>query len=143
MPMNRADGDNIPVSTFTEYADGVMPIAMAKYEKRGVADNVPVWDPAKCIGCNRCSLVCPHAAIRPFLFTGDEAKAAPESCETKAAVGKGFEGLRYRIQVGVLDCQGCGSCVNVCPAKEKALTMVPLDDVRGEQKNWDYCLTLS
>ena len=143
MPMNRADGDNIPVSTFTEYADGVMPIAMAKYEKRGVADNVPVWDPAKCIGCNRCSLVCPHAAIRPFLFTEDEAKAAPESCETKAAVGKGFEGLRYRIQVGVLDCQGCGSCVNVCPAKEKALTMVPLDDVREEQKNWDYCLTLS
>ena len=143
MPMNRADGDNIPVSTFSEYADGVMPIAMAKYEKRGVADNVPVWDPAKCIGCNRCSLVCPHAAIRPFLFTEDEAKAAPESCETKAAAGKGFEGLRYRIQVGVLDCQGCGSCVNVCPAKEKALTMVPLDDVREEQKNWDYCLTLS
>ena len=143
IPMNRADGDNIPVSTFTKYADGVMPIAMARYEKRGVADNVPVWDPAKCIGCNRCSLVCPHAAIRPFLFTEEEAAAAPASCETKKALGKGFEGLRYRIQVGVLDCQGCGSCVNVCPAKEKALTMVPLDDVREEQKNWDYCLTLS
>ena len=143
IPMNRADGDNIPVSTFTPYADGVMPISMAKYEKRGVADNVPVWDPDKCIGCNRCSLVCPHGAIRPFLFTEEEAAAAPESCVTKKAIGKGFEGLRYRIQVGVLDCQGCGSCANVCPAKEKALTMVPLDDVRAEQKNWDYCLTLS
>ena len=143
IPMNRADGDNIPVSTFSQYADGVMPISMAKYEKRGVADNVPVWDPDKCIGCNRCSLVCPHGAIRPFLFTEEEAAAAPASCVTKKAVGKGFEGLRYRIQVGVLDCQGCGSCVNVCPAKEKALHMVPLDDVRAEQKNWDHCLTLS
>ena len=143
IPMNRADGDNIPVSTFSQYADGVMPISMARVEKRGVADNVPVWDADKCIGCNRCSLVCPHGAIRPFLFTEEEAAAAPESCVTKKAIGKGFEGLRYRIQVGVLDCQGCGSCVNVCPAKEKALHMVPLDDVRAEQKNWDHCLTLS
>ena len=143
IPMNRADGDNIPVSTFSKYADGVMPISMARYEKRGVADNVPVWDPAKCIGCNRCSLVCPHGAIRPFLFTEEEAAAAPESCETKKALGKGFEGLRYRIQVDVMDCQGCGSCANVCPAKEKALKMVPLDGVVQEQKNWDYCLTLS
>ena len=143
VPMNRADGDNIPVSTFAEYADGVMPIAVTKYEKRGVADNVPVWDADKCIGCNRCALVCPHAAIRPFLFTEDEAAKAPADCVTKPAIGKGFEGLRYRIQVGVLDCQGCGSCVSVCPSKEKALHMVPLDDVREEQKNWDYCLTLS
>ena len=143
IPMNRADGDNIPVSTFSQYADGVMPISMARFEKRGVADNVPVWDADKCIGCNRCSLVCPHGAIRPFLFTEEEAAAAPESCVTKKAIGKGFEGLRYRIQVGVMDCQGCGSCVNVCPAKEKALHMVPLDDVRAEQKNWDHCLTLS
>ena len=143
VPMNRAKGDDIPVSTFTEYADGVMPISMARFEKRGVADNVPVWDPDKCIGCNRCSLVCPHAAIRPVLFTEEEAAAAPASCVTKPAIGKGFEGLRYRIQVGVMDCQGCGSCVNVCPAKEKALKMVPLDDVVAEQKNWDYCLTLS
>ena len=143
IPMNRAKGDDIPVSTFSEYADGVMPISMAKYEKRGVADNVPVWDPDKCIGCNRCSLVCPHAAIRPVLFTEEEAAAAPESCVTRKAIGKGFEGLRYRIQVGVMDCQGCGSCVSVCPAKEKALKMVPLDDVVAEQKNWDHCLTLS
>ena len=89
IPMNRADGDNIPVSTFTQYADGVMPISMARFEKRGVADNVPVWDADKCIGCNRCSLVCPHGAIRPFLFTEEEAAAAPESCVTKKAIGKG------------------------------------------------------
>ena len=143
IPMNRADGDNIPVSTFTQYADGIMPIGMAKYEKRGVADNVPVWDADKCIGCNRCSLVCPHAAIRPFLFTQEEADAAPEGCVTKKALGKGFENYTYRIQVDVLDCQGCGSCANVCPSKEKALKMVPLDEQLGEQKNWDYCLTLS
>jgi pyruvate-ferredoxin/flavodoxin oxidoreductase len=143
IPMNRLDGDNIPVSTFKDTADGVMPIATAKYEKRGVADNVPVWNIENCIGCNRCSLACPHAAIRPFLFNEAEVKAAPAECKTKECIGKGFEGLRYRIQVGVLDCQGCGSCVNVCPAKEKALTMVPLDDQLQEQKNWDYCMTLS
>ena len=143
VPINRLDGDNLPVSTFSDTADGVMPIATAKYEKRGVADNVPVWNIENCIGCNRCSLACPHAAIRPFLFTEDEVKAAPDDCRTKPAIGKGFEGLRYRIQVGVLDCQGCGSCVNVCPAKEKALTMAPLDDQLQEQKNWDYCMTLS
>ena len=143
IPMNRAKGDDIPVSTFTKYSDGVMPISMSKYEKRGVADKVPVWDADKCIGCNRCSLVCPHAAIRPFLFTEEEAAAAPEACVTRKAVGKGFDGLRYRIQVDVLDCQGCGSCANVCPAKEKALKMVPLDDVLDEQANWDHCLTLS
>ncbi|MBQ9686502.1 MAG: pyruvate:ferredoxin (flavodoxin) oxidoreductase, partial [Oscillospiraceae bacterium] len=143
IPMNKADGDSIPVSAFKDYSDGIMPVAAAKYEKRGVADNVPVWDADKCIGCNRCSLVCPHAAIRPFLFTEEEAAAAPESCVTKKAVGKGFEGYRFRIQVDVLDCQGCGSCANVCPAKDKALEMVPLDDVLDEQKNWDHCLTLS
>ncbi|MCR5088165.1 MAG: pyruvate:ferredoxin (flavodoxin) oxidoreductase [Oscillospiraceae bacterium] len=143
IPMNRAEGDEIPVSTFMDYTDGVMPTDTARYEKRGVADNVPVWDATKCIGCNRCALVCPHAAIRPFLFTEEEAVAAPEACVTKKAAGKGFEGLRYRIQVDVLDCQGCGSCVNVCPAREKALSMRPLDDVLDGQKNWDYCLTLS
>ena len=143
IPMNTARGDDIPVSAMMPYSDGVFPTDTARYEKRGVADNVPVWDPDKCIGCNRCSLVCPHAAIRPFLFTEEEAAAAPETCVTKKAVGKGFENYRYRIQVGVLDCQGCGSCVNVCPAKEKALKMVPLDEVREEQKNFDFCLTLS
>ncbi len=143
IPMDRAEGDLLPVSTFTEYADGVMPIDAARFEKRGVADNVPVWDPAKCIGCNRCSLACPHAAIRPFLFTEKEAAEAPEACVSKKAIGKGFEGYSYRIQVDVLDCQGCGSCVSVCPAKEKALVMRPLEEQLDEQKNWEHCLTLS
>lgn len=142
IPINAAAGDSIPVSKFMDMADGVCCIETAKYEKRGVADNVPVWDIDKCIGCNRCSLVCPHAAIRPFLFTAEEAKNAPETCKTKKAVGKGFENYTYRMQVDVMDCQGCGSCVNACPAKEKALKMVPLDDVMDEQKNWDYCINL-
>ena len=143
IPMDRAEGDLLPVSTFSDYADGVMPVDAARFEKRGVADNVPVWDASKCIGCNRCSLVCPHAAIRPFLFTEKEAAEAPEGCVTKKAVGKGFEGLLYRIQVDPLDCQGCGSCANVCPSKEKALTMAPLESQLHEQANWEHCLTLS
>ena len=91
IPMNRAEGDRLPVSVFAKYADGVMPTDTARFEKRGVADNVPVWDADKCIGCNRCALVCPHAAIRPFLFTEEEAAAAPAGCETKRAAGKGFD----------------------------------------------------
>ncbi len=139
IPSNAANGDNIPVSAYVDYADGVMPIETAKYEKRGVADNVPVWNIDKCIGCNRCSLVCPHAAIRPFLFTEAEAAAAP--CATKEAKGPGFEGLRFRIQVDVMDCQGCRSCANVCPVG--ALDMAHLDDQVAEQANWDHCLTLA
>ena len=134
IPANAAKGDDIPVSAYVDYADGVMPTATAKYEKRGVADNVPVWDIDKCIGCNQCSLVCPHAAIRPFLFTEEEAAAAP--CATKES--KALKGLRYRIQVDVMDCQGCRSCANVCP--KDALTMAHLEDQVDEQKNWDYCI---
>ena len=93
IPMNRAEGDLLPVSAFQKYTDGIMPTDTARFEKRGVADNVPVWDADKCIGCNRCSLVCPHAAIRPFLFTEEEAAAAPETCVTKKAVGKGDDVL--------------------------------------------------
>ncbi len=136
IPTNAAKGDDIPVSTYVKYSDGVMPVAMSQYEKRGVADSVPVWNIDKCIGCNKCSLVCPHAAIRPFLFSEEEAAAAP--CETKQAKGKGFEGLRFRIQVDVMDCQGCRSCANVCPVG--ALDMAHLDDQVAEQKNWDYCI---
>ncbi len=141
IPMNAAKGDDIPVSTFKDFADGVMPTYTARFDKRGVADNVPVWDIDKCVQCNRCSLVCPHAAIRPFLVNADEAAKAPAEFKTKKAIGKGFEDYTYRIQISVLDCQGCASCANECPAK--ALTMVPLDDVLDEQKNWDYAMTLS
>jgi pyruvate-ferredoxin/flavodoxin oxidoreductase len=143
IPMNSLAGDDLPVSAFMDMVDGVTNTATSKYEKRGVADNVPVWNIENCIGCNQCALVCPHAAIRPFLFNAAEAAAAPTGCQTKKAAGKGGEGLSFRMQVDVLDCQGCGSCVNVCPAQQKALTMVPLDDQLAEQKNWDYCLTLS
>ena len=142
-PMNDLVGDDLPTSKFEQYADGIFPTDTAKFDKRGVAEKVPVWDIDKCIGCNRCSLVCPHAAIRPFLFTEEEAKNAPEGCATKQAKGKGFEDYTFRIQVDVLDCQGCASCANVCPVKDKALTMEPLEEQRAEQDNWDYCLTLS
>ena len=139
IPMNATKGDDVPVSKFVPYSDGVLPIGSAAFEKRGVASNVPVWNIDKCIGCNKCALVCPHAAIRPFLFNAEEAAAAP--CATKEAKGKGFEGLRFRIQIDVLDCQGCRSCANVCPVG--ALDWAHLDDQLDEQKNWDYCLTLS
>ena len=143
IPVNNQAGDTLPVSVFLPYADGVTPVETSKYEKRGIANDVPRWIPENCIGCNQCSLVCPHAAIRPFLFTEEEAKAAPAGCETKKAIGKGFEKYTYRLQVDPLDCQGCGSCANVCPAKNKALVMEPLESQLPEQANWDYCLTLS
>ena len=143
IPANNQAGDTLPVSVFMPYADGVSPVATSQYEKRGIATDVPKWIPENCIGCNQCALVCPHAAIRPFLFTAAEAKKAPKDCVTKQAVGKGFEKLTYRIQVDPLDCQGCGSCANVCPAKNKALVMEPLESQLPEQANWDHCLTLS
>ncbi len=143
MPVNNQAGDTLPVSVFLPYADGVVPVETSKYEKRGIAVDVPKWIPENCIGCNQCALVCPHACIRPFLFTADEAAAAPAGCETKKAIGKGFENYTYRLQVDPLDCQGCGSCANVCPAKNKALVMEPLESQMPEQANWDYCLTLS
>ena len=126
-PMNRQEGDKLPVSAFTGREDGTFPCGTARYEKRGVAVDVPEWLIDNCIQCNQCSYVCPHAAIRPFLLDEGEAGNAPEGFESKKAIGKGFEGLNFRIQVSVLDCQGCGSCANVCPSKEKALVMKPLE----------------
>ena len=102
------------------------PLGTAAYEKRGAAVNIPVWDPAKCIQCNQCSYVCPHATIRPFLLTAEEAANAPEGFKmADAKGGAAFEGYKFAMQVSSLDCLGCGSCVTVCPAKEKAITMVP------------------
>jgi len=144
VPINAQKGDDIPVSAFAAMADGTFPMGTSAYEKRGVAVDVPKWNVDNCIQCNQCSYVCPHAAIRPFLVTEAEKTAAPEGYETKKANGGAkFEEYSYRMQVDVLDCYGCGSCVQVCPAKEKALTMNSLESQKAEIENWDYSLTLS
>ncbi|MGF7184578.1 pyruvate-ferredoxin/flavodoxin oxidoreductase [Desulfitispora alkaliphila] len=138
-PMNRQQGDKLPVSTFVGIEDGTFPQGTSAYEKRGIAIDVPEWQSDKCIQCNQCSYVCPHAAIRPFLVNEDEKKNAPESFVTKKALGKPLAGLEYRIQVSPLDCIGCGSCANVCPAKEKALLMKPVgEQVEKQGGNWNY-----
>lgn len=142
-PVNAQKGDNLPVSTFAAMADGTVPLGTSKYEKRGIAIDVPTWDAAKCIQCNQCSYVCPHAAIRPFLLNDEEKNKAPESYKAVQAKGKGFEKLQFSIQVDPLDCTGCGSCVEVCPAKEKALILNPLQSQLGEMDNWEYALMLS
>ncbi len=124
--VNAQNGDDLPVSAFLNYEDGTMPCGSAAFEKRGIATNVPEWVPANCIQCNQCSYVCPHAAIRPFLLTDEEAKAVPGGVETiqGAAV---FKEYKFRMQVTPLDCSGCGNCADVCPSKTKALVMKPLD----------------
>jgi len=141
-PMNKQLGDKLPVSTFVGREDGTFPVGTARYEKRGIAVDVPEWQIENCIQCNQCSYVCPHAAIRPFLLDEEELKNAPEGFETKKAIGKGFEGLNFRIQVSALDCQGCGSCANVCPSKEKALIMKPIETQMEQKTNWDYAMTV-
>lgn len=143
IPVNAMKGDSIPVSEFIDLPDGTMPQGTSKYEKRGIAVKVPVWDSEKCIQCNMCSYVCPHACIRPFLATKEEAAKAPEGFATVLAKGKGMEDYQYRIQTSVLDCTGCGSCASVCPAKEKAIAMEPLDQHRDEAANWEYAVALS
>ncbi|MBQ4371451.1 MAG: pyruvate:ferredoxin (flavodoxin) oxidoreductase [Firmicutes bacterium] len=140
IPMNRQEGDKLPVSTFVGIEDGTFPSGTAAYEKRGVATMVPHWDVTKCIQCNQCSFVCPHSAIRPYLLDEAEKAAAPAGFETKPATGKELAGLQYRMQVSVLDCLGCGNCADICPAKDKALTMVPLEGELCEAENWDYAV---
>ena len=144
IPMNALKGDLLPVSVFTGREDGTAPLGTSAYEKRGVAIDVPEWIPANCIQCNQCSYVCPHAAIRPFLLTEEEAANAPESYTVLNANGAGdIKQYKFRMQVDPLDCQGCGVCVAVCPAKEKALVMKPLETQMPEQPNWDYSMALS
>lgn len=136
-PINALKGDELPVSTFTP--DGVFPVGTTKYEKRGIAVNIPQWQPENCIQCNQCSLVCPHAAIRPYLAKPADLAGAPETFVTKDAIGKEAAGLKFRIQVSPLDCTGCGNCADVCPAKVKALTMVPLEEVTAvEEANYNF-----
>lgn len=138
-PVNAQNGDNLPVSTFNGYEDGTFEHGTSAYEKRGIAINVPEWQIANCIQCNQCSYVCPHAAIRPVLLNAEEKAAAPAGFETKAALGKGLEGLEYRIQVSPYDCTGCGNCADVCPAKQKALIMKPLEpQIEAQAKNCEY-----
>ena len=135
--VNAQCGDTLPVSSFLPLMDGTMPAGSAAYEKRGVAVNVPVWDPDKCIQCNTCAFVCPHAAIRPFLLTDEEAAAAPEGL--KITEGKAnLKQYKYALAVSVADCTGCGNCVDVCLAKEKALSMKSYQDNIAEQANFDY-----
>jgi len=140
-PMLAAGGDKLPVSAFKP--DGLFPVATSQYEKRGVAINVPEWIAANCIQCNQCAMVCPHAAIRPVLLTDDEAKAAPAAFGVKPAVGKEFKGLQFRVQVNTLDCMGCGNCADICPAKQKALVMKPLETQTADQvPNHAYAVRL-
>ncbi len=139
-PILAQEGDKLPVSAFS--IDGAVPTGTTKYEKRGIAVKVPEWDIAKCIQCGNCSLVCPHAAIRPYLATEEDLKDAPATFATKPALGPQFKGYQYRMQVSVLDCTGCENCVNVCPAKEKALVMKPLATQTAEEANWDFAQTI-
>ena len=139
--MNRQEGERLPVSAMVKYGleDGTWPAGTSQYEKRGAAVEVPAWDAAKCIQCNQCSLVCPHAAIRPILLDSAEEAAKPAGFETVPARGMSGK-YTYRIQVSSYDCTGCGSCVNVCLAKETAIAMQPLESQVKEAENWTYAV---
>ena len=142
IPVNKMKGDTIPVSAFKDLPDGTVPQGTSKYEKRGIAYKVPVWNSENCIQCNMCAFVCPHAAIRPFLLNEEEASNAPEGFTSIQCKGKDMEQYQYSIKAAVLDCTGCGSCAEVCPAREKALVMKPLDDCMNEEVNWKYAMSL-
>ena len=140
--VSAQEGNSLPVSAFLPYADGSTPSGTAAYEKRGIAVNVPSWNPDNCIQCNFCSYVCPHAAIRPFAYTEEEASGAPEGDVTKPMTG--MPAYKFGIKVSVMDCVGCGSCANVCPGMkgQKALTMTPIAENLGKQGYFDYAVKL-
>lgn len=139
-PQMRLEGGSIPVSTFSGREDGTLVNGTTKYDKRQIASQVPRWRPEHCIQCNQCAYVCPHATIRPFLLDNEELELSPNDIETLKAQGRGLENLRYRIQVSPLDCTGCKACADVCPVKNKALIMVPIEEEleRHEDENADY-----
>ena len=137
-PVSAMNGDDIPVSAFVGREDGTFPNGMTQLEKRGIAVNIPEWVSGNCIQCNQCAYVCPHAAIRPFLLNESEKQSAPEGMVTLKALGKELAGMEFRIQVSPLDCTGCGNCVDVCPAKIKALEFKSLESQMGETVNWDF-----
>ena len=141
-PINRQEGDSLPVSAFNGIEDGTFEAGTAAYEKRGVGINVPEWKVDTCIQCNQCAFVCPHACIRPVLVSEEEMQNAPEGFEAKKATGKGFEGLVFRMQVSTMDCTGCGNCVDICPTKIKSLEMKPLaTQVEKEIPNWEFAVS--
>ena len=141
-PVNAYKGNKLPVSTFMDHVDGTAPNGSAAYEKRGIAVDVPEWNPQNCIQCNRCAIVCPHAVIRPVAMTADELAKAPEG--TKSLPMMGLKDLNFVMTVSTLDCTGCGACAQVCPGKKgaKALTMQSIDSQRPKQAVFDYALTL-
>ncbi len=137
-PMIAMKGDDLPVSAFSGREDGTFPSGTSAYEKRGVAVNVPEWQPDECIQCNQCSYVCPHATIRPFLLTAEELANAPEGTRTIKGIPGALKAFNFKIQVSVLDCTGCGNCADICPSKNKALIMKPLETQLNEIPRWTY-----
>lgn len=141
IPMNRQEGDKLPVSAFTGREDGTFPMGTSAYEKRGIAINVPCWLADNCIQCNQCAYVCPHAAIRPVLIGGEELKKAPHDFVTKSATG--IKDLSFRIAVSPYDCTGCGNCEQICPSKQKALEMRPLETQLEQAALWEFAMNIS
>ncbi|MBD5530567.1 MAG: pyruvate:ferredoxin (flavodoxin) oxidoreductase, partial [Lachnospiraceae bacterium] len=139
-PILAQEGDKLPVSAFVDHADGTVPTGTTKFEKRGIAVNVPQWIKENCLQCNQCSFVCPHACIIPVAQKADALEKAPKTFETVPMKNPKAKDYEFRVQVSPLDCSGCGNCANICPAKEKALKMVPLADAlaNGESKNWEF-----
>ena len=137
-PMNAMKGDDLPVSAFKGREDGTFPSGTSAYEKRGIAVNVPEWQPENCIQCNQCSYVCPHASIRPFLLTEEELANAPEGTKTIQGIPGALKAYKFKIQVSVYDCTGCSNCADVCPSKNKALIMKPLETQLEEAPRWTY-----
>jgi pyruvate-ferredoxin/flavodoxin oxidoreductase len=136
--INSLKGDDLPVSAFRGREDGTFPSGTTAYEKRGVAVNVPEWQPDECIQCNQCSYVCPHAAIRPFLLTDEEAANAPEGTQFIQGIPGALKAYKFRIQLSVYDCVGCSNCADICPSKNKALIMKPLETQLDEADRWTY-----
>jgi pyruvate-ferredoxin/flavodoxin oxidoreductase len=139
-PINALKGDDLPVSAFVDREDGTFPAGTSQYEKRGIAVNVPEWQPGDCIQCNQCAYVCPHAVIRPFLLTEEELAAAPAGTQAIQGIPGALKAYKFRIQVSVLDCTGCSNCADVCPGNKgkKALIMKPLETQMAEVERWNY-----
>ena len=143
-PINSQKGDDLPVSTFVGYEDGTMPMGTSAYEKRGIATDLPVWDSVKCIQCNMCSFVCPHAVLRPYLLDDAESANAPSGFEmVQAKGGEKAKKFKFSLQISALDCTGCGNCEAVCPEKVQAIKMKPKAETAYDPSNWNYGLTIT